>query len=227
MNWFDMSSALNRIQAFLNRWSALISNLDLNVKPSSMFECYSFISVVEAYSSCGFNVQRRGPSGQTVFKRSVAAFPHRFTYFVVSGHGITHEIRLNQGYKNADDVVFNLDITISNGADCLNKGKLESQNIFTFCECKHYRVFYPSTCANFLGLARIVMPDNILWKDPNNSSQHSYPPPALLVSGSASSYVHSMVSLIRKKRYHVRFFDNISPRGQTVMTLTSWITRLI
>jgi len=227
MTWFDVNSALNRIHAFLSRWSTLISNLDQNVRPSSMFECYSFISIVEAYGSCGFNVQRMGPLGQILFKRSVTAIPNRYTYFVVSRQDITHEVRLNQGYKNADDVFFNLDVTISNGRDCLNKGTLESQNIFTFCECKHYRVFYPSACANFLGLARIVMPDNILWKNPYNTSQHSYPPPALLVSGNPSSYVYDMVSLVRKKRYHVRFFDNISPRGQTMTTLTSWIMRLI
>ena len=227
MNWFDMNSALNRIKTFLSRWSALISHLDLNVRPSSMLECYSFVSVVEAYTSCGFSVQRMGPSGQIVFKRSVTAIPDRYTYFVVSKQGITHEIRLNQGYKNVDDVFFNLDITISNSRDCLNKGTLESQNIFTFCECKHYRVFYPSTCANFLGLARVVMPSNILWKDWYNPSQHAYPPPALLVSGSASSYVHNMVSSVRKRRYHVRFFDNISPRGCTIRTLTSWIARTI
>lgn len=172
MTWFDMNSALNRIQTFLSRWSALISHLDLNVRPSSMFECYSFVSVVEAYASCGFSVQRMGPSGQIVFKRSVTAIPDRYTYFVVSKQNITHEIRLNQGYKNVDDVFFNLDITISNSRDCLNKGTLEYQNIFTFCECKHYRVFYPSTCANFLGLARVVMPSNILWKDWYNPSLH-------------------------------------------------------
>jgi hypothetical protein len=227
VNWFDVDSALNRIQAFLTRWSAAIANLDRNVRPSSMFECYSFISIVDAYASCNFNVQRMGPSGQVIFKRSVTAIPNRYTYFVVSLQNTTHEIRLNQAYKNADDVFFNLDVTISKGRDCLNKGTLESQDIFTFCECKHYRNFYPSTCANFLGLARIVMPSNILWKDFRNPSPRPYPPPALLVSGSASSYVHNMVSLVKNRQFHLRFFGNISPRGHTMTTLTDWISRRI
>jgi hypothetical protein len=227
MNWFDVNSALTRIRSFLSRWSTVISDLNQNVRPSSIFECFSYVSIVEAYDSCGYNVQCLGPSRQITFKRSVTAAPDRYTYFTASKESIVHEIRLNQGYKSADDVFFNLDITISNAQNCLNKGTLESQNLHTFCECKHYRAFYPSTCANFIGLARIVMPDNILWKDPHNPNQHSYPQPALLVSGNPSQRVHDIVSLVRKKRYHVRFFDNISPSGQPIRLLSRWISRSI
>jgi hypothetical protein len=221
VSWFNVNSALNYIQQFLTRWSTLIQNLNQNVRPSSIFECYSFISVVDAFDFHRYNVQRMGPSNQIIFKIAIKGDPNARTYFIVSRLNNDHEIRLNQGYRNIDDVYFNLDITISNGVGCLNKGVLEPQHIFTFCECKHYDTFYPSTCANFIGLARIVMPRNILWNP--TTSHHLYPPPSLLVSGSASSDVHKMISVVSRKNYHIRFFDNISPRGRTMTTLTGWI----
>lgn len=221
MSWFNVNAALNYIQRFLTRWGALIQNLNQNVRPSSIFECYSFVSVVDAFCSHGYNPQCMGPSKQIIFKRAIKGDPNAYTYFIVSKSSNNHEIRLNQGYKNVDDVYFNLDITISNGVGCLNRGVLESQHIFTFCECKHYETFYPSTCAYFVGLARIVMPANILWNP--TKSHHPYPPPSLLVSGSASPGVHKMSALMRSKNYHIRFFDNISPHGQTMATLTRWI----
>jgi len=221
MSWFNVNLALNRIQQYLTRWSALIQNLNQNVRPSSMFECYSFISVVDAFDSRGYNVQRMGPPNQIIFKRAIKGDPNARTYFIVSNSNMDHEIRLNQAYKNTDDIYFNLDIVISNGTGCLNRCVLEPQNMFTFCECKHYETFYPSTCANFVGLARIVMPKNVLWNP--TISHHPYPPPSLLVSGRASSNVLKMSSVVIRKNYHIRFFENISPRGQTMATLTRWI----
>lgn len=223
MNWLDIDSALNHVRQFLTRWQSVISDLDRNVRPSSVFECYSYISAVEAYGLCGYKVQCMGPSGQIVFKRSVTADPGRFTYFVVSNSSNIHEIRLNQGYRNADEVYFNLDIAVTRVPNCLNRGTLESQDMHTFCECKHYRAFYPSTCAYFVGLARMVMPFNIFWLGQPNTLYNPCPPPALLVSGNASSHVHKMVSVVRRKRYHIRFFDNISPRGQPQTILRQWI----
>lgn len=221
MSWFDVNLALRRIRQFLHRWRALISNLNRNVRPSSVFECYSFIGVVEAYDSCRYNIQRGGP-GQIIFKRSVRGIPNNYTFFIVTKQDEAYEIRLNQGYRNTSDIYFNLDITVSKGINSLYKRVLTAQNIHTFCECKHYKTFYPSTCANFIGLARIVMPRNILWKAWGIPNFHSYPPPALLVSGEASAEVYNMVSLVRRKKYHVRFLDNISPYGGTTV-LGFWV----
>ena len=219
MSWFNINRALANIRNFLQRWSSLIANLNRNVRPSSIFECYSFISVVEAYDYCGYNIQRSGPRS-VIFKRSIRGFPNNYTYFVATKADEDYEIRLNQGYENLSDIHFNLDITISKGPNSLTRIVLTHQNIHTFCECKHYRTFYPSTCANFVGLSRIVMPHNVLWNPTPN--HHPYPPPALLVSGNASPDVAKFANLVRQRRYHIRFFDNISPYGGTTI-LRSWI----
>lgn len=221
MTWFDINRALVSIRQFLSRWRSQISNIHQNIRPSSVFECFCFISVVEAYDQCGYNVQRKGPR-EIVFKRSVRGWPNIFTYFVVSNAQATLEIRQNQGYRN-NQVYFNLDIAIIHGEDALDGNTLTAQSIHTFCECKHYRTFSPSVCASFLGLARLVMPRNILWAP----SQHSYPPPVLLVSGSASpNVINQLQALIRRRRYHIRFLENISPYGGTSI-LTRWILRRI
>jgi hypothetical protein len=226
MSWFDINQALNQIRAFLSKWSATISNLDRTMRPSSVFECFCFIAVADAFSSLGYYVQRRGPSGQIIFKRSIMGTPNMYTYFQVTKDNLTYELRMNQNYCNAQNVFFNLDIAISNQENSLINGRLDSENILTFCECKHYRNFYPSTCANFLGLGRIaMMPRNILWNP--NGSFPDYPPPALLVSGSASASVQSMVDLVQTNRYHIRFFDNISPGSGSVTLLSNWISRRV
>jgi hypothetical protein len=225
MTWFDINSALRRIRNFLSKWKTLISNLDKDVRPSSIFECFCYISLIEAYDSCGFQVDRRGPS-QVFFKRSVLGDPNRYTYFVVSNPSGIFEVRQNQGYRNKDDIYFNLDISIIRGEGALEKSILKPQNIHTFLECKHYREFYPSTCANFIGLARMVMPLNILWRDVRTPNYHAYPPPALLVSGNASHDVLTMMRVTMQKRYHIRFFDNISPYSGTSI-LIDWLMRRI
>ena len=219
MSWFNANAALTNIRNFLQRWSALIANLNTNVRPSSIFECYSFISVVEAYDFNGYIIQRNGPRS-IFFKRSTRGFPNNYTYFVATKGEEDYEIRLNQSYENRSGIHFNLDVTISNGRDSLNRTVLTHQNIHSFCECKHYRTFYPSTCANFVGLSRMVMPQNILWNPTRN--HHPYPPPALLVSGNASADVFKFTNLVSKRRYHIRFFDNISPHGGTTI-LRSWV----
>jgi len=219
MSWFNVNAALTSIRNFLQRWSSLITNLNNNVRPSSIFECFSFISIVEAYDSNGYSIQRRGPQS-FFFKRSTRGIPNNYTYFLAAKENEEYEIRLNQSYENASSIHFNLDVTISNGRDSLNRGILTHQNIHSFCECKHYRTFYPSTCANFIGLSRLVMPQNILWAPTNN--YHPYPPPALLVSGNASPDVFKLNNLVRIRNYHVRFFDNISPYGGNNV-LRSWV----
>lgn len=218
MSWFDVNRALTRIRQFVSRWRSQISNISQNVRPSSVFESFCFVSVVQAYEQNGYNVQRRGPN-QVIFKRSVLGWPNRFTYFLVSSPQETLEIRQNQGYEN-NHLYFNLDIAVSQGEDSLDRNTLTAQRIHTFCECKHYRTFSSSVCANFLGLARLVMPRNILW----TPSPHSYPPPALLVSGSASRNVtDELQPFTRRRRYHIRFLEGISPFGGTSI-LNDWIS---
>lgn len=221
MGWFNANRALNQIRRFLSRFSTLISNLNRNVRPSYIFECFSFISIVQAYDMCGYNVQIKGPKGRIFFKRSILGVPNDYTYFVVSNVEETFEIRQNQGYENASHIYFNLDIVIIRGEDALVRNTLGSNHIHTFCECKHYSTFYPSTCAQFIGLARMIMPRNILWYPTN----HPYPPPALLVSGNSSQRVNDIVNLVRQRRYHVRFFESIPLTA--IPTLTNWknITR--
>ena len=94
---------------------------------------------------------------------------------------------------------FNLDLTISNERNSLSRTVLTHHNIHSFCECKHYRTFYPSICAYFIGLNRFVMPQNILWSPIINN--HLYPPPAILVSGNASPDVFKLNNLVRKRKY--------------------------
>jgi len=214
--WFNMQGAMAFINQFLSRWQSQIRNLNQTVAPSSMFECFCFISLIDAYDQSGYQITRKGPQ-DIYFKRSVPGWANNFTYFVASGSSGVFEIRQNQGYRN-HQVYFNLDIVIINSENSLAKNTLEFSNLHTFCECKHYRSFSPSLCAYFLGLARIVMPTNILMR----TLQHPYPPPILLVSGTASREVTNMRDLVQQKRYHVRFLDSISPiTAQSV--LFDWI----
>jgi hypothetical protein len=83
MSWFDVGRALLDINSFLRNWSALLGNLDQNVRPSYLFECYCFVTVVQSYRDSGYRIAIRGPS-LCFFKTTTRGFPNNYTHFVVS-----------------------------------------------------------------------------------------------------------------------------------------------
>lgn len=223
MSWFDINRALSDIRTFLQNWSTLIGNLDQYVRPSSIYECYCFVMLAQKFRALNYRVDVNGPTSPFLFKRSIWGFADNYTRFTVSKDSESYEIRQNQCYRNRGEVFFNLDIALISGVSSLDRGILRSDNLHTFCECKHYRTFSPSVCASFLGLARVVMPYNILnvlWAVPE---QVNSPPPALLVSGSPSREVENMIGMVTRRRYYVRFFDNINPFN-SLDILRDWIS---
>lgn len=128
---------------------------------------------------------------------------------------------------------FNLDVTISNERNSLSRTVLTHHNIHSFCECKHYRTFYPSICAYFIRLNRFVMPQNILWTPIINN--HLYPPPAILVSGNASPNVFKLNNLVRKRKVpksgiqavHLSFDRYVRPSFRSSIVVPSFAPWLV
>lgn len=219
-----VTDALEAIGKFLDKYETLVWNLDEQVQPYSIYECYSFVLVVEAYQRCHFRSERKGPH-LARFKTSTKGNPQGFTYFVLRGLGETYEARLNQDCVNIDQNCFNLDITISHGTGHLDARKrLSYTDLATFCECKHYPDFSPSVCAEFMGKAAIVMFGAGQWPVFRMMVSTGSPPPALLVRGHASDDAVKMIRLVIFHGVPLRFLGSISPRGGAEDKLTMWVS---
>lgn len=217
---FNVSRAVNLINAFLQRWATQLG--EIGERASGVFEVFSTVLVMLVLRRNGFRIVAQNlRNGVFVAKRGVWGDPNRFSFFTAERDTERYEIRQNQSIQGCHQgrYLINEDIVIMD-EDSLQGTTVPHNNVKSFVSCKHLSC-YPSLVADFIGEVHELQNFRL-----RSGVTHHNPPALLMTSGSITRGGQSLRNSIQRMRgYNVRIFGSLTPsavNGSIQQFLRGW-----
>jgi hypothetical protein len=204
-NNFDVEKAINDIKSFFGNYGDRIRKKQLHLKsrPSHIFETYVYFKLAERLNRPLGNVSISNCTNYFEIKTSPFGDPRNYSFFDVADvNGRERYLLKDQNINSSIFATFNVDVVLSNYRP---KIFLQSNEVYSFMECKHFASISASKFSEFKGIAQDIFP-----KAFNPNYKQNYPKPSLVTSGKANS--KSAINEISHytMNFHLDFFQNVS-----------------